>query len=141
MPRVFVDSSVLIAALLSDSGGSAVILRQGRDKKITIIISENVVGEVIEKLEKINKSKEELTSFILQHNFFVRQKVSKRESEKYLDLVSDPKDAHVLAGAKLSGCGYLVTLDKKHLLNLVIKKRFKPLKIMSPKGMLEEIIR
>lgn len=94
----------------------------------------------MEKLKKINKSKNELTDFILQHNFFVRQKVSKEESEKYLDFVSDPKDAHILAGAKLSGCGYLVTLDKKHLLNSVIKKRFKPLKIISPKEMLEEIL-
>lgn len=117
MLKVFIDSSVLIAALLSNSGGSAVILRQGRDKKITMIISDNVVGEVVEKLAKIKKSKEEL--------------------REYLDLVSDPKDAHILAGAKLSHCDILVTLDKKHLLNLEIKNKFKPLKIVSPKEFLE----
>lgn len=35
---------------------------------------------------------------------------------------------------------YLVTLDKKHLLRPEIKARFLPLRIVSPKELLEEIV-
>ena len=52
----------------------------------------------------------------------------------------DDEDAHLIAGANLTRCSYLVSLDKKHVLKLDIKKNFLPLRIVSPKELLEEIL-
>ena len=140
MPKVFIDSSVLIAAILSNCGGSAIILRQGRDKKIITIISESVFEEILSKALKINKSSLEITDFISKHSIFIRKNDSTDKVSEFSNFVSDPKDIHVIAGAKLSNCDYLVTLDKKHLLNPQVKKAVKPLKTVSPKRFLRELV-
>ena len=59
--------------------------------------------------------------------------------EPYQGLV-DVEDAHLIAGANLTKCGYLVTLDKKHLLRPDIQKKFLSLKIVSPGELLEELV-
>ena len=61
------------------------------------------------------------------------------EIEPYKDQV-DVEDAHLVAGANLTKCLYLVTLDKKHLLTENIRQKFLPLRIVSPKELLEEIL-
>ena len=69
----------------------------------------------------------------------VRERVSLEEIRPYKNKV-DIEDAHLIAGANLTKCTYLVSLDKKHLIREDIKKKFLPLKIVSPKELLEEIV-
>ncbi len=137
--RVFFDASVIIAAILSQTGGSSLLLKYVKVGKISGITSQTVVDEVLNKSIKLNKTKETLESFISQCGLVVRNKITSEDISPYLGLVDD-EDAHVIAGAKLTKCSHLVTLDKKDLLNAQVKNNFSPLKIVSPKDLLEEIV-
>lgn len=139
--RVFFDASVVIAALLSPTGGSALLFQYLKSGRITGIISQTVIEEIIEedKFNKIKKSKEEIEKFIAQSGLVVRVAISADEISLYQNEV-DIEDAHLIAGANLTKCSHLVTLDKKHLLRADIQERFLPLKIVSPKDLLLELL-
>lgn len=139
--RVYFDASIIITAIISSTGGSAQLFKLIKLGLIKGITSHTVVQEVLEedKPKKIKKSRQEIEEFIAQSKLIVRKMVTVNEITPYRDLV-DVKDAHIIAGANLTKCEYLVTLDKKHLLRSYIKEKFLPLLIVSPKKLLEEII-
>src|SRR3990167_356865 len=140
--RVFFDASVIIAALLSPSGGSYQLLKYVKLGKITGITSQTVIEEILEedKFSRIKKSKREIEQFIAESRLIVRKPISAGEIEPYQGLV-DIEDAHLIAGANLTRCRYLATLDKKHLLRNDIQRKFLPLKIASPGQLLESLSR
>jgi putative PIN family toxin of toxin-antitoxin system len=139
--RVFFDASIIIAALLSKTGGSSLLIQYIKMSKIIGITSQTVIEEVLEedKPKKFKRSSEEIEQFITQSSLIIREAITMEEIAPYKDLV-DIEDAHLIAGSNLTKCNYLVTLDKKHLLREDIKMRFLPLKIVSPKQLLEEIL-
>lgn len=136
--RVFFDASVIIASLLSSDGGSSKLLRYVKDKKFVGIISQTVIDEVLEKSKKIGESKKEIEEFVAKSGLLVRENITIEEIAPYKGLI-DVEDAHLIAGAVLTKCTHLVSLDKKHILKEDIKKRFLPLRIVSPKELIEEI--
>lgn len=139
--RVYVDASIIIAAFLSPTGGSSLLFQYIKQDRIIGITSQTVIEEVLEedKPKKIKRSKEDIEMFITQSGLLVRESITIEEIAPYKDLVY-VEDAHLIAGAKLTKCSHLVTLDKKHLLKEDIRQRFLPLKIVSPKQLLEEIV-
>lgn len=138
--KVYFDASVIIAALLSQTGGSSLLFRYIKLGKIIGITSQTAIEETLEedKPKRIKRSKEEIEKFIAQSGLIVRENITILEIAPYKDLI-DIEDAHLIAGANLTKCEYLVTLDKKHLLREDIRKRFLPLHIVSPKELLEKI--
>ena len=139
--RVFFDASIIIAALLSKTGGSSLLFQYIKRGRIIGITSQTAIDETLEedKPKRIKKSKEEIEQFIAHSGLVVRESITLEEIAPYKDLV-EVEDAHLIAGAKLTRCTHLVTLDKKHLLREDIQKRFLPLLIVSPKELLEEIV-
>lgn len=131
MIKIFLDASVIIAAILSPTGGSAKIITLGKLGSWAQITSLTVIDEVYDHIQKINKDKDQIDQFIKDNNILVRKRVTKQETE-YLAGLIDSTDAHLIAGAKLTECNFLITLDKKHLLKEEIKNKFKPLKINNP---------
>lgn len=101
------------------------------------VTSQSVVEELYDNMYKIKKaSKQEVDIFIQIHKLVVRERIAHKEIEPYINLVEE-KDAHVLAGALLTRCDFLVTLDKKHLDNGETKTHFnKHIHIVSPKELL-----
>lgn len=140
--KVFFDASVIIAAMLSPTGGSSLLFEYIKINRIIGITSLTVIDEIFkeDKYKKLKKSKEEMEQFIASSGLLIREKVTTSEIAPYQDQI-DIEDAHLIAGANLTKCGYLVSLDKKHLINEEIQKRFLPLKIVSPKELLEEIVK
>ena len=69
----------------------------------------------------------------------MRKSITINEIALYKNSV-DTEDAHLIAGANLTKCTHLVSLDKKHLSRPDIKNTFLPLRILSPKELLEEIV-
>ncbi len=69
----------------------------------------------------------------------MREAITEEEIAPYHDQV-DTEDAHLIAGAYLTKCTHLVTLDKKYLLRPDIQEKFLPLRIVAPKGLLGEIV-
>ncbi|OIP57950.1 MAG: putative toxin-antitoxin system toxin component, PIN family [Candidatus Levybacteria bacterium CG_4_10_14_0_2_um_filter_36_16] len=140
--RVYFDASVIIAGFLSSIGGSAQLFWLLQKKVLKGITSQTVIDEVLEedKPTKLKRTKEEIENFIVRSEILVREAIPLEEIRKYEELV-DPEDSHLIAGANLTHCEYLVTLDKKHLLRDDIQKKFLPLKIVSPKELLSKIVR
>ena len=140
--RVFFDASVIIAALLSPTGGSSMLLQYVKARVIIGITSQTVLEEILEedKPKKLKRSREEIGEFIARSGLIVRESITTKEVALYKDDV-DEEDAHLFAGALLTKCSHLVSLDKKHVVRPDIQKKFLPLRIVTPKELLEEISR
>lgn len=133
--KIYLDASVIIAGILSPNGGSAKIIELSSLGIFICLTSQTVIEEIEEHTLKINKGKQEIQKYIVSSNILVREKILLSEIEKIKKIDTD--DAHLIVGAKLTKCDFLVTLDKKHLLKPDIKKYFKPLKIVTPGELLE----
>ena len=93
-----------------------------------------------DKQKKIKRSKIETEQFVANSGLVVREEITTDEIAPYHSQV-DTEDAHLIAGALLTKCSHLLTLDKKHLLRNDIRKKFSPLKIVAPKDILGELVR
>ncbi len=129
-PLIFFNASVIIAGLISPSGGSGRLLRDAEEKQVTGVISEIILDEVLRHWDKIGKSKSRIEQTVKR--IFPKMHPIPKETtiEKYNGKTLDLGDAHVLASSDDSRCDYLVTLDKKHL--LAIAGKIKKFKIVSP---------
>lgn len=139
MIRIYLDASVIIAAMLSPTGGSAKLIQFVRLGAVAGITSQTAIAEIEENALKIGKTSSETRQFIFNNRIIVRKRINKTEEEPYQGLVEE-EDIHIVAGAKLTKCDYLVTLDKKHLLKDEVKKLVKPLKVVNPKEYLEKVV-
>lgn len=135
MIKVFFDASVLIAALISSKGASRQLFKYS-STKIVSIVSQTVINEVKTNLHKFKGiTQRDLDNFISRNKIFVRRKVFKGEISQLVAFIEE-KDAHVLAGAILTQCHYLVSLDKKHIVKNETKRHFKNLQIVLPRDLL-----
>lgn len=133
--RVYFDASVVIAGLLSPSCGSRLLLELVQQGLIIGITSQTVVDEVVGNAVKIHQSLESIHNFIAESLILVRERLTDTETSWEINTV-EQKDAHVIAGAIQSGCDFLVTLDKKHLLTPPLKGAVPNLHILSPADLL-----
>lgn len=140
MVKIYLDAPVIIAAMLSPTGGSAKLLQFIKLGAIAGITSQTVIAEIEEHAAKIDKTSSEIKQFIQDSKILVRKRISSSEEGPYQGLV-EKEDIHVAAGAKLTRCDYLVTLDKKHLLKDEVRKAVKPLKVVNPKEILTDLIK
>lgn len=136
--KVFFDASVIIAAILSPTGGSAKLITFAKNKTIIAITSQTVIDEVTDHTEKIHTTPEDVFEYVKESGLLIREQVTQTEIEKVSGVV-DPTDAHLVVGARGAACHYLVTLDKKHLLRSDIRKNVAPLRIVNPKKLLDAL--
>lgn len=139
MVKIYLDASVIIAAMLSPIGGSAKLIQFVKLSAVVGITSQTAVEEIEEHALKIDKTLNEIRQFIKDNKIIVRKKISKTEEIPYQGLVEE-EDIHIVAGAKLTKCRFLITLDKKHLLKDQVRKVVRPLKVVSPKEYLEKLV-
>lgn len=138
-PKVFLDSSVIITALLSAQGGSFYILNQLQDF-FAFQTNEYALAEIQTILQTKFAGKADLTTQLFLLLGIAGVKVlanpSKQEvikAEKYIS----QNDAPILAGA-LANSNYLLTLDNEFLKTdiLAVAKK-KSLTILKPKDFIE----
>lgn len=140
MIKVFFDASVMFSALYSPTGASYALANLVKEGVILGITSETVIEEVSRNIGKITINISALYQFINEYNFIVLAYIIYQDIRfPFLELV-DLKDRHVIAGAMMSYCDYLVTLDKKHLDNQIVQEYVTQIKIVSPQRLLKEII-
>lgn len=133
MKKVFLDSSILVAASASKTGASALILGWCRQGKIAGFVSKDAVNEASKNvsLKLDSAAQQRLTQFL-------QKAALKLAPNPPLSLVIKceklifPKDAPILAAALNVGVDYLVTLDKKHFLQEDVLKFAQPAKILLP---------
>lgn len=133
--KVFLDTSVLLSGLNSPSGASGFIISLFKLKRITIIIS----PEVIIEAERVIKNKFPLLKIssldFLASGPLLTKPVSKKELKSAYKIINS-EDAPILAGAIKAKVNFLITLDKRF--QKLAKNKTK-LEILSPGEFLEII--
>ena len=85
--------------------------------------SKTVIDELEDNIQKFDH-RINIDLLINEYGILIREKISNDEIKPYTSIIEE-KDCHVVAGAILTGSQYLVTLDKKHLDNQIIKEKNK----------------
>lgn len=111
MIKAFVDASVLIAAVLSPTGGSSALLEMAIRHRVELFISDDIVEEVKRNLPKLADQFQELLQLVP----FTFVPLTAEDVAAVL-AYTPAKDAHVVAAAKKVTADYLVTFDERHLL-------------------------
>jgi putative PIN family toxin of toxin-antitoxin system len=116
MIRYFLDTSVLVSALLSSKGHAADLIMAGARKDVVLVVSADVILELRETLLKKYPRVVPLVDTLLEQVAFEIIEPEKTAIEQALVAVTDPDDAHILAAAKIASLDALVTFDRKHLI-------------------------
>lgn len=132
LDKIFLDSSVLIAAAISPTGSARDLIMKAIHGELKIIVSDLVIAETQRNLT--NKAPKALPALQLFLEALNPEVVS--PSKILITKVSkviEPKDAPIVAGAISVKANYLVSFDRKHLLQLrqKIKTHFK-VKVITP---------
>ncbi len=132
IPKVFIDSSVLIAAAISSKGSARNLIINSLNNKFKIVISDLVLEETARNLS--NKAPKALPALQLFLETLNPEVVSPNKSlVMEASEVVELKDAPIVAGAVAAKADYLVSFDRKHLLQQKqeIKANFK-IKVVTP---------
>ena len=113
--RAFLDTSVLFAAVLSETGGARLILSLGEAEAIQVYVGAQVLCEADGVVERKAPETKVRFALLLER---ARVKVAPEPSAEDLGQASavtayDP-DARVLAEALTAGVDYFISLDREH---------------------------
>jgi predicted nucleic acid-binding protein len=112
---IFIDSSVLMAASISERGSANDLMRYAEQKIIKLYFSQVVFDETEKNLT--NKAPRGLPRFQALRAAFAGDLVA--PTQDAIDEVAkrvEPKDAPIVAAALAAGSQYLATYDQRHLL-------------------------
>lgn len=116
LPKVFIDSSILIAAAISARGAARDLLRSGFRGELELCISSLVLEESERNLRL--KAPEAVSDFDTFRGLLVADLFDPPQSfVQSTAKVVVWKDAPVVAAAIVAGARYLATYDRKHLLS------------------------
>lgn len=140
MLKIFLDANIYFAGFSSKEGASSLILEMARKKKILLYAGKLVLREADRNLRK-KSSAASLKSF---HRYLQETKIRvvafpKEETTQPYEAYTHPKDLPVLGAALEAGTDYLLSLDKKHLLNPRLLSKMKKPKILSPGDFLKSV--
>jgi putative PIN family toxin of toxin-antitoxin system len=134
-PRVFLDSNVIFSGFYSLQGAPGQILQLGINGRITIVISRQVLDEVIRNVQrKLPDILEPVIEFLSTTAIEI---VVNPETEEVIGnrLYLPPGDAAVLLAATRARPDYFVTGDNHFLKNPELEKTFN-LRIITPARLL-----
>lgn len=131
--KIFIDSSVIIAALLSSDGGSAKIFKLCEAGTAEGWISNKVMEEVS---RTIKRKFPELKPCFYQLLKAAGVKISKNPSRNIIKKaegwIKDHNDAPILAAAKLAKVDVILTLDIRHFIKDTDVAKKSSMQIMTP---------
>jgi predicted nucleic acid-binding protein len=129
----FLDSSVILSALGSQSGGSALLFTASKKGKIRLLVSPYVISEVLNHVDKIGSSPQAVKRLITSGQLLIVKDASSHTTRLMQKISRDKQDSPILAAAIEAGSQYLLSLDKKHIVTTKIISTLKPVKVMTPK--------
>lgn len=109
--QVFLDTDVIISALLSQTGASVIVIK---NPKIIKIVSKTVQKEVNEVAKRLNIDNQKIEGIIKNIRVNSLNLTKNEILAEYKKFVSDKKDSHVVAGAKRLKLRFLLTHNLKH---------------------------
>jgi predicted nucleic acid-binding protein len=122
-PRVFLDTSVLFAAVLSATGGSRLILKLAEAGVVRLWVGEWVLQEADGVLARKAPESKALFALLLDRAGVKVGPAPDASARKQAEMAVDYEpDARVLAEALAAGVDYFVTLDRQHFLNTLSER-------------------
>jgi predicted nucleic acid-binding protein len=116
--EIFMDSSALIAGIISESGAAHVLLQLGESEAITLIVNEYVIIECERAFaRKSPRNLPLLQLAIKKARLQIFENPTPEEVKANLYLISDPGDVPILLSAMESGADFLVTHNRRHFLD------------------------
>ncbi len=135
--KVFVDTSVIFAAVFSPEGGSRFLFRLGEIDLLELWVGQSVLQEAEEVLRrKASHTLPELAILLNVVHVSTGGAPSDREIGQAKEFVNYLPDARVLAEALKIAPDWLVTLDRKHFIENPSLARL-PFRIGTPGDFLE----
>lgn len=127
--RLFIDSDVVISSLLSTKGAAHILFYTSEITRMVSTVSFKELHVVCKRLDITEDALETLircqcTMVTISDS----QRIIKR---KYLQYVTDPNDAHIVAGAAEAKAQFLISYNLKHFKKDKIKDELNIL-LMSP---------
>lgn len=141
MLKVFLDSSVLVAATGSQTGGSFKIVTSIGQGKLEGWINDGVVAESEEAVRR-KFSKENYKLFIswLEKDYFRILPFPEESRLQKLNQI-DTKDRHIIISAQESKVDFLISLDRHHILTQEAQKSVPKTKILTSGDFLQKHFR
>jgi len=116
--KVFLDSSTLLAGIVSAQGASRALLLVGEDQKIVLIVSEQVIVEVERNLaRKAPLALPFAREMVLQANIQIVRDPSPQDVRGHHDWIKHSADLPILLAAVRAGVDFLATLNSRHFLD------------------------
>ena len=138
-PRVFLDTSVVFAAVLSPAGGSRALFMLGEAGLLTLVVGPTVVRECDDVIHRKMPTALPLLAQLLAAAYTESSAAATRQQlEAAVSYVRYAPDAHVLAEAMQARPDWFVTHDKQHFLRSRSRIGL-PFKIGTPGDLLQEI--
>jgi predicted nucleic acid-binding protein len=116
MISAFIDTSVLLASLRSPTGGSSELLRYAVIGAFSAFLSDDVINEVARHVHEVGPELRALFLTYLAAIPYTVITVTPNEVQHAATFTA-AKDSPIVAAAAKADVGYLVTLDKRHLLD------------------------
>lgn len=130
---VFLDSSVILSALASATGGSRKMISAGTKGKLRLCTTPFVIEEVAKHVHKLGVNPDKLETLLKKKVIRTVSDAPHHVVKKLRSATVDPDDAPILAGAVISGADVLVSLDKGHILTDRVRRALKPILVFSPR--------
>ena len=129
--KIVLDTNVWLSGIFWD-GEASKIIEKAEKKEIQIIISEDILSEIVNVLNRESKFQKYILNLRLSIEDLIRTILSIStliEIKNKLDIIkADPKDYIILEIALDGRVEYIISYDN-HLLNMI---EFRNIKIISP---------
>lgn len=130
-PKVILDTSALIAGIVSSKGAARAVLQLAEIGLIELIVSRQVIVEADRNIE------EKLPEMLSEYREFIKflapvlvDDPRGKDVAKYLTVIN-PDDAPILASAVISDADFLITWGRKHFIGKNVRIHSN-LKIVTP---------
>jgi predicted nucleic acid-binding protein len=135
--KLFLDTSVIFAAVFSPEGGSRLLFRLGEIGLLDLWVGQSVLQEADEVVRrKAPQTLSDLALLLSIVRISLGSSPGSREYEQARKLVQYPPDARVLAEAMCTAPDWFITMDRKHFLeNRLLAKL--PFRIGTPGDFLD----
>jgi predicted nucleic acid-binding protein len=116
--KVFLDSSAVIAGIISSTGAARVLLVMSETGQIEIFISEQVIVESERSLaRKVPHALPDFRQTLKDAQPKIIKNQTPKQIEDNLYLIADPDDVPILLAAMQAKVDYLATHNRKHFLD------------------------
>ena len=116
--KVFLDSSAVIAGIISSTGAARVLLVMSEAGQIEMFISEQVIVESERSLaRKVPHALPDFRQALKDAQPKIIKNPTPKQIEDNLYLIADPDDVPILLAAMHANVDYLATHNRKHFLD------------------------